>query len=365
MSRATDSKSTVGRVGFASRTVFVWAPVVTAMIVVTVAVVLVIRWQQQADHARTEQVLFAKLEASANHQNSLEDEALSTGRVTKDLLDDMQNSRAQARMHLAELGREGPPDELENEGIPAAFITYGDLIAQELSLLDARRVQAAREFDDQRVDPTFEHLRQLLAVADSEHEEEAERARHRAAVGSAVTAGIALVLVVLLLLGFQRQRERLVRTRAEEQSIRRSEKRYRQIIETTIEGVWVVDSTYRTTFVNATLAEMLGYQPADMLGKTFLEFMDEESAAIAREQLGTRRAGELGLIEVRYKRADGSDLWALVSTSEVMDDEGNTQGRSRWLRTSPIARISKSNCDTRRSTINSPGCPTERCSRIV
>jgi diguanylate cyclase (GGDEF)-like protein/PAS domain S-box-containing protein len=101
---------------------------------------------------------------------------------------------------------------------------------------------------------------------------------------------------------------------------------YRQIIETTSEGVWVVDSEYRTTFVNPSLTKMLGYEQAEMLGRTFWDFMDEEGRVSAQQQLGGKRAGEIDHYEIRYKRSDGSDIWTRLSTSEVRDDEGNYAG---------------------------------------
>src|SRR5260370_14926479 len=68
------------------------------------------------------------------------------------------------------------------------------------------------------------------------------------------------------------------RHRAEE-ALRASEERYRQIVETAFEGVWVIDSNNRTTFVNHRMADMLGYAPEGMLGKPALDFMDPAAQA--------------------------------------------------------------------------------------
>src|SRR6202022_391921 len=55
-----------------------------------------------------------------------------------------------------------------------------------------------------------------------------------------------------------------------EEALRASEERYRQIVETAFEGVWVIDSNNRTTFLNQRMAEMLGYAPEEMLGNPVL-----------------------------------------------------------------------------------------------
>jgi PAS domain-containing protein len=47
-----------------------------------------------------------------------------------------------------------------------------------------------------------------------------------------------------------------------------TEDRYRIIVETASEGIWTIDKEYRTTFVNRALAEMFGYEPQELLGKS-------------------------------------------------------------------------------------------------
>jgi PAS domain S-box-containing protein len=49
--------------------------------------------------------------------------------------------------------------------------------------------------------------------------------------------------------------------------IEESEKRYRQIVETAQEGIWVIDENHKTTFVNSKMCEILEYSEAEMMGK--------------------------------------------------------------------------------------------------
>ena len=50
-----------------------------------------------------------------------------------------------------------------------------------------------------------------------------------------------------------------------ETALQASEARYRSVVETAQEGIWIVDAAYRTTFVNARMAQMLGYSTDDIL----------------------------------------------------------------------------------------------------
>src|ERR1035437_903635 len=55
--------------------------------------------------------------------------------------------------------------------------------------------------------------------------------------------------------------------RRTEEALRQSEERYRRIVETTHEGVWMADLNGVTTFVNPQMSRMLGSTPKQMIGR--------------------------------------------------------------------------------------------------
>ena len=110
------------------------------------------------------------------------------------------------------------------------------------------------------------------------------------------------------------------------EALRASEARYRQIVETAFEGVWIIDSNNITTFVNPRMADMLGYPPEKMLGKPVLAFMDPDAqAAFAANREGRQEAHQPEH-EFRFRRKDGSELWVLLESSPDLDAEGNYRG---------------------------------------
>ena len=111
-----------------------------------------------------------------------------------------------------------------------------------------------------------------------------------------------------------------------EQALRRSEQQYRQIVNTTQEGVWLRDADARTVFVNRRLCEMLGYTADEMMGRPVHDFMDSDGRAEAERRFAHRKAGECQQHDVRYKHKNGSDVWAIVSASPMYDDGGNFIG---------------------------------------
>ncbi len=109
---------------------------------------------------------------------------------------------------------------------------------------------------------------------------------------------------------------------AQEALLERSEARYRMIVETAQEGVWLLDSQAKTSFVNPTMANLLGYASEEMLGRHLLDFVDQEWKHIAEEKLIDRAAGIVETHDFKFRRKDGSELWALLSCKPIF--EGNT-----------------------------------------
>jgi diguanylate cyclase (GGDEF)-like protein/PAS domain S-box-containing protein len=112
---------------------------------------------------------------------------------------------------------------------------------------------------------------------------------------------------------------------AAEEALRASEERYRQIVETAFEGVWVIDRNNLTTFLNHRMAEMLGYAPEEMLGKPVLDFMDPDAQAAFAANRDERQTRQLEH-EFRFRRKDGSELWVLLESSPDVDAAGNYRG---------------------------------------
>lgn len=106
-------------------------------------------------------------------------------------------------------------------------------------------------------------------------------------------------------------------------TLRESEERYRRIVETANEGIWTIDSESKITFANQRLAEMLGYQLDEMLGRSLFEFMPHERAGLRVLHLPATAPEEF---EIGFARRDGSELWALLKTSPIRDRDGTYVG---------------------------------------
>ena len=107
-------------------------------------------------------------------------------------------------------------------------------------------------------------------------------------------------------------------------SLRRSEEQYRLIVESTSDGVLKVDGTARIEFVNRRLAQMLGYEPYEMVGRIATDFLGEMShtfSAGSQEGLAA-----LGAFDATLRHRDGSDIFVNIAGSPVLDEAGGHIG---------------------------------------
>ncbi len=105
-----------------------------------------------------------------------------------------------------------------------------------------------------------------------------------------------------------------------------SEKKYRSIVETAQEGIWVLDADGATLYVNSRMAEMLGYTREEMKGVHLFEFVDEHAQRIALEKLNSRKSVLKEVHEFVFRRKDGTELPALVSTNAMFAEDGTYAG---------------------------------------
>lgn len=108
------------------------------------------------------------------------------------------------------------------------------------------------------------------------------------------------------------------------EALRKSESKYRRVLETAQEGVWVVDRHDRTEFVNQRMADMLGSSMEEMIGKNPLEYVDPDWQPISARGLTGQQA--FSSLELRLRRREGSETWASVSRGPLFDERGEYDG---------------------------------------
>lgn len=113
-----------------------------------------------------------------------------------------------------------------------------------------------------------------------------------------------------------------------EEALRKSERRYRVIIESIQDGYFEVDLAGRFTFFNNALCHIHGYPPQELAGMHYRQFTDEENAGGLFESFNdvyrTGKGGEI--FEYQIIQKDGSRRTIEVSASIIKDEADRPVG---------------------------------------
>jgi two-component system NtrC family sensor kinase len=118
----------------------------------------------------------------------------------------------------------------------------------------------------------------------------------------------------------------ITESRQAEEALRQSEEKYRQLVNNLREGIWVIDQDSCTTFVNPSMAEMLGYTTGEMLGRQLFSFMDERGVKLATQLLARRKEGIKEQHDFEFMRKHGTRVYVSLETSPITDKDGNYIG---------------------------------------
>ena len=86
-------------------------------------------------------------------------------------------------------------------------------------------------------------------------------------------------------------------------------------------GVWVIDTDGRTTFTNRRMAELLGWDPDELRSQPLLGLVDDTDRWRVMSLFDRRQRHGGELHDVRFRRRDGRELWTILATTPVVDDD--------------------------------------------
>ncbi len=116
-----------------------------------------------------------------------------------------------------------------------------------------------------------------------------------------------------------------------QENLIKSEKKYRYLIENSLEGVWVIDKEAKTTLTNPAMAEMLGYSVEDMIGHSLFDYMDEEQRLLGQNMFKRRSEGIKEDHNFIFSHRSGRKIYTSLRTSPLYDDHGNFNGAMAFV----------------------------------
>ena len=128
-----------------------------------------------------------------------------------------------------------------------------------------------------------------------------------------------------LAIAFNQMAGELTRQR---EMLKRSEERYRHLIEDINDWVFEVDENWEYTYSSPKVREILGYKPEEVLGRKPFDFMPKEEREVAREKIEAireRRTSFSGQENV-FRTRDGQLVVLETSGRPFFDEDGNLKG---------------------------------------
>ena len=103
---------------------------------------------------------------------------------------------------------------------------------------------------------------------------------------------------------------------------------YRDIVETSPDGIWVIDLEGRTLYANARLAEMYGVSVSQMADVTVFDTLDEPGRRQFSAHLEDLRRGRFnaGALECLFHDKHGASRWVLLQESPHYATDGSIAG---------------------------------------
>lgn len=110
------------------------------------------------------------------------------------------------------------------------------------------------------------------------------------------------------------------------------------------------DSRGKIVRVSRTFANLLAYEPSDMAGRHFYDFMHEEDAAAARTAVGKLLRGDVVqyTVERRYLHKDGSVVWLMAAVAAVYDP-AHPSDQFHVVQFTPIDKQKQAEAESRRA----------------
>jgi PAS domain S-box-containing protein len=111
-----------------------------------------------------------------------------------------------------------------------------------------------------------------------------------------------------------------------EKALRESEEKYRKLIETTNEGIWIIDAKARTIYANQHTARLLGYGVEELRDRPIYDFLKEIDYEKAQTQMRLKPSGLKSQGEWLLKAKNDTDVWVMYCSNPMFDETGQFSG---------------------------------------
>jgi diguanylate cyclase (GGDEF)-like protein/PAS domain S-box-containing protein len=284
-----------------------------ALLVMVAAGVTILVLQARADSARRFQVKSLELNALVSQHSTLEWRAIAERGVSDDAHLVLVGLQARERAALAEMAAIRGGASIDTVG--GDLKAYSASVDRELALLDMELFDQARGFDEATVDPAFAALDGSLERMAADAGGSARSAVLFARFGIGLVLLLGLSISAVLLWRFMAARSMRDVAIAQDETLRRSEARFRALIQHASDIVTLVDEGGVVTYQSPSAERLLSVDPAAAVGRLLSGLVHPDDRA--RLAAGIIRSASddpaaEAVIECRFR--DGIGAWRPTET---------------------------------------------------
>jgi len=115
------------------------------------------------------------------------------------------------------------------------------------------------------------------------------------------------------------------RKQAEKQLVE-SEEKFSRIVNTSNEGILMVDKNIHISYINNQMCELLGYTAEEILNQPFDKFISKEDIQDHQDLVDKRRAGISSRYERKFVKKNGDIVCMMASATPIFDNNNEFQG---------------------------------------
>jgi len=287
---------------------FLWIVALTITLVSIGGVLTLHRWSN-TNHRVVE--LLSQIEAMANRLSATEWEAVARKALITELKRSQQLVRLELDRSFDELDRYVVDEELL--AIQKTFRSYTEAIDEEFRLLEQKRIAEAVRVDDEKVDPTYDALLDLVGHAQIRYAAVSRWTILAADIGSSFALIVAAVFIGVLFSRYEQVQRAEQVLLAAQNALRQSEARFRSLVQNASEVIAVLNPLPPTVlFISDSVRRILGHAPDLLIGSDFGKLVHPDDTGKMQRFLANcaYSAALTHAVEVRLRRGDGQ--WAMV-----------------------------------------------------
>jgi diguanylate cyclase (GGDEF)-like protein/PAS domain S-box-containing protein len=242
------------------------------------------------------------------------------------IANDIASQRATSRLVLARSLIQFKQDAADTENVPLLqqVERFSETVRQLQIAIQDENIPAVPALTTQ-IDSEFTPLTQYIRESSRDYSDNAQRAQTFALVGRLIVFLSTGAIIAGMYWRYHAIQRRVELAAAEQEVLRRSEARFRPLVQSSADVITVVNSEYVITYTSPAIERIAGVKAEAMIGRTVGGFVAERDRAAFEAFLETskRRPGEIVTDELEFTLAGEPRTLELVCTNRLADPDVN------------------------------------------